>query len=177
MNDTSEVGVLHTIDRSLTWVLKGAAALLVLGMLVIVCGAVLLRALGTVVFGADELTRLLLSWTVGLGVALAAREGGHLAVEAVVDRFSGAGRRVIMVLACAVSVGFLVLLTVAGLQFAVAGFADGAPTPALGISPGWVALAWPVSALLTVAYVVRDLWAHLMGRTQEPTGTDTVIEP
>lgn len=176
MSRTSDAGGLQTIDRALAWALRGAAVILVLAMLVIVCGAVLLRALGTVVFGADELTRLLLSWTVGVGVALAAREGGHLAVEAVVDRLRGAGRRVVGVVACLVSVGFLCLLTVAGLQFAIAGFADGAPTPALGISPGWVALAWPVCALITVAYVVRDLWSHLTGREFEGTGDAAVNE-
>lgn len=176
MSETSEMGVLQGIDRALTWALRGAAVLLVLGMLVIVCGAVLLRMLGTVVFGADELTRLLLSWTVGVGVALAAREGGHLAVEAVVDCLSGVGRRAMLVLACVLSVAFLALLTVAGAQFAVAGFADGAPTPALGISPGWVALAWPVSALFTLAYVIRDLWVHLTGRGPEPAEDTAVTE-
>lgn len=70
-------------------------------------------------------------------------------------------------LACALSVAFLVLLTVAGLQFAVTGFTAGAPTAALGISPGWVALAWPVGAALTLAYLVRDVWEHLTGRRPE----------
>lgn len=84
MSETSEHGTLSALNRALMWTLRSIAVVLVLGMLVVVCGAVVLRAFGIVVFGADELTRLMLSWTVAVGVALAAEDRGHLAVEAVV---------------------------------------------------------------------------------------------
>ncbi|WP_147916975.1 TRAP transporter small permease [Ruania zhangjianzhongii] len=155
-------------DKILNSALRVAAVVLVLGMLTVVCGSVALRALGTVVFGADELTRLLLTWTVAVGVVLGAREGGHLAIEAVTDRLTGWTRRSVLGLGAIVSIGFLLILTWTGLQYAIAGFTRGAPTPSLGISTGWAALSWPVCGFLTMLYVLRDLVAGVTVGPPDP---------
>lgn len=150
------------LDGYFQIVLKNVAATLVTAMLLVVCGTVILRPFGHVFFGSDELTRLLLSWTVAVGAALGAREGGHLAVEIVVDRVPSRMRKVMLTLSSIMIIAFLLVLLFTGMRYALIGFGGSSTTPGLGISPGWGQLAWPVAALLMLWAATWQLALHIV---------------
>lgn len=144
------------LDRIVVKTLQVAAVVLVAAMIVVVCGSVLARVMGTIFYASDELTRLLLSWTVAVGAVLGSREGGHLAVEALVSRTKGRFRNLVLALAGLAVLAFVSILLWAGMRYAMIGFSGSAVTPALGISSGWGQLAWPFAALLMLFTAVKD---------------------
>lgn len=149
--------LLGSIDLSVNRLLRGAAMLLVIALLGVVGASVILRPFGLSFYGTDELSRLLLSWTIAVGACLGANERGHLAVEVLTDRLSGRLRHVTLTVALSTVFVFLVVLLWTGIRYAMAGFDSGIHTPGLGISPGWGMLAWPAAAVVLLGYAARDI--------------------
>src|SRR5699024_2170737 len=158
--------LVENADRALAAVLSVAAGLLIMGLIMVVTVAVILRASGNSAGGSNELTQLLLLWTVSIGAGLGARSRDHLAVEALLSRVSPSTQRILRIAGLVIAFIFLGVLTVIGPQYALRGFASSSVTPSLGISRGWGSLALPVAALLIILYVARDLILAI--RTKDP---------
>jgi TRAP-type transport system small permease protein len=106
----------------------------------------------------EETARYLMIWMGFLAMGLALREGGHIAVELVLERMPPELQRKTLALVRLLGVGFL--LAVIGAGWVLIGRVSGQRTPVLGISMMWPYLAIPVGCLLTaiemVALMLRE---------------------
>lgn len=94
----------------------------------------------------DEVSRYLMIWGAYLGIGLAMREGRHVSVEMLQERFPGVARRWVRALVAALMLGFMGLLAVLGVQYSQLTLTQ--QTPVLGLSLGVMYLAIPVGAAL-----------------------------
>lgn len=67
---------------------------------------------------AEELSRYLFVWVVFLSLPLVAKNGGHMAIETITSRLSGAKLKICRVLADIFTMVFLALMTVQGIRMA-----------------------------------------------------------
>jgi TRAP-type C4-dicarboxylate transport system permease small subunit len=129
--------------------IRALEALVLLGMAVVatvVVAEVILRyAFGRSLIVTEELSRYGMVWVALLGAVLVLREEGHVATGGL-GRLGPAGRRVVRVATELLSLLFLVVLAVAGLQQLPDQLDQ--QTLTLGVSIFWFYLALPVSALL-----------------------------
>src|SRR5699024_12588411 len=110
--------LVENADRDLAAVLSVAAGLLIMGLIMVVTVAVILRASGNSAGGSNEITQLLLLWTVSIGAGLGARSRDHLAVEALLRRVSRSTNRIRRNAGIVIAYIFLGVLTVIGAQCA-----------------------------------------------------------
>jgi TRAP-type C4-dicarboxylate transport system permease small subunit len=106
----------------------------------------------------EEAGRYLMIWMGFLGVAPALREGGHVAVDVLLNRLAGSSRRAVILFVRLLCVAFLA--TVVAAAFLLIPRISGQITPVLGVSTAWPYLAIPVGSLLTIiemgALMIRD---------------------
>jgi TRAP-type C4-dicarboxylate transport system permease small subunit len=106
----------------------------------------------------EETARYLMIWMGFLATGLALREGGHIAVELVLERMPADAQRAMLVVVRLLSLAFLAVVIGAGWALLVR--VSGQRTPVLGISMMWPYLAIPVGCLLTalemVALILRE---------------------
>jgi TRAP-type C4-dicarboxylate transport system permease small subunit len=95
----------------------------------------------------EETARYLMIWMGFLATGLALREGGHIAVELLLDRLPPPARRAALGLVHVL--GLVFLLSVIGAGWVLLARVSGQRTPVLGISMLWPYLAIPVGCLLT----------------------------
>jgi TRAP-type C4-dicarboxylate transport system permease small subunit len=97
-------------------------------------------------------------WMGFLGVAPALREGGHVAVDVLLNRLPGPFRRAVILFVRLLCVAFLA--TVVAAAFLLIPRISGQITPVLGVSTAWPYLAIPAGSLLTIvemgALMIRD---------------------
>jgi TRAP-type C4-dicarboxylate transport system permease small subunit len=144
---------------------RAVEALVLLGMAVVatvVIAEVVLRyAAGRSLIVTEELSRYGMIWVALLGSVLVMRDDGHVAAGGV-GWLGPGGRRLARAVADLLSLAFLLVLAVAGIQ-TLPGQLD-QQTLTLGVSIFWFYLAIPVSALLMALVVV----ARLLGSDQVP---------
>ncbi|MEA3092153.1 MAG: hypothetical protein QOJ04_3495, partial [Caballeronia sp.] len=103
--------VIARLEGALIWTVEAAAALLVLGEVVLLFSGVVSRyALNRPLDWSDELASLLFLWLAMLGAVIAFWRGNHMRMTALVDRVSPATRAFFDVFAIAASLGFLLLI-------------------------------------------------------------------
>jgi TRAP-type C4-dicarboxylate transport system permease small subunit len=106
----------------------------------------------------EETARYLMIWMGFLAMGLALREGGHIAVEMVLERMPPPVQRAMLALVRLLGIAFL--LAVIGAGWVLLMRVSGQRTPVLGISMMWPYLAIPVGCLLTalemVALMLRE---------------------
>jgi TRAP-type C4-dicarboxylate transport system permease small subunit len=100
----------------------------------------------------EETARYLMIWMGFLATGLALREGGHIAVELVLERMPPGIQRAMLASVRLLSLAFLVAVIGAGWSLLVK--VSGQRTPVLGISMMWPYLAIPVGCLLTALEMV-----------------------
>lgn len=127
-----------------------------IGLLAVMCGTTLLGVADRFLLGlglpwTEELARFLLIWTSLLAAVVAAKRRAHFRVTLLLDRLGRPGAVLVDVLC------LLVLTVVLGYGVQLVWVFHGQKAPALGIPMSLVYAAVPVSALLIVGYVVRDL--------------------
>jgi TRAP-type C4-dicarboxylate transport system permease small subunit len=109
---------------------------------------------------AEEISQYLMVWVTFLGAGLALRQGRHVAVEMLQDRFGAHGRVVLRTAIALLCVGFLLGVTWLGMDFAW--FARDMETPVLNIPLAIPYAAVPIGMLLMAlhfAFMLRD-YAH-----------------
>lgn len=140
---------------------------LVLAGMALVAGLVIVEVVLRYAFGSslivtEELSRYTMVWVAFLGSVLVLREDGHIAAGGLGERLGPAGQRVTRFLVQVLSLVFLVVLAVAGLQ-ALPAQADQLTTT-LEVTIFWFYLAIPVGAGL-MALVVA---ARMLGLDAPP---------
>lgn len=114
---------------------------------------------------SEEIARYLMVWVTYLGAGLAMREGQHVAIEYLQGLLPRRWVPVARALLWAIIVAFLIVLTVAGVQFSR--FAWNQRSPVMGWRMGAVYLAIPIGSLLFAlhltmmvrAFVTKDVTA------------------
>ncbi|MDF2810037.1 MAG: TRAP-type C4-dicarboxylate transport system, small permease component [Microvirga sp.] len=112
-------------------------------------------AFGMSLAWSEELIRYTFFWSVMLTAAVIAGEGGHLKVDYVSDRLSPPLRRTLQFFNDILFFVFSAALLVLGGDLVWRAVEGGSRSPAMGISMGWVYLAFPVGGLLLIGMHVR----------------------
>jgi tripartite ATP-independent transporter DctM subunit len=144
-----------TLDATLGTTVEIAAALLVLVETLILFAGVMSRYLFRApLVWSDELASILFLWLAMLGSVVALRRNEHMRMTALVAKAGPATRAFLEVIAVLVPLLFLAVMLQPGYEFAEdEGFIA---TPAMGLSGGWAAAAFPVgAALMLLGCLVR----------------------
>ncbi|NLY00405.1 MAG: TRAP transporter small permease [Rhodopirellula sp.] len=120
----------------------------------------------------EELSRLLFTWIIFIGAALAVKEGTHIGVSLLVDRLPASVRRHLAAARLVLIAVFLAFLAVVGFQWVRMN--ANTRTPALGLPLNYVLYAsLPAASALGVYFAVRRAVAWFRGRIEsEQTGEE-----
>jgi TRAP-type C4-dicarboxylate transport system permease small subunit len=145
----------NAFDRVLA---RGEAALL--GVLVLaMTGVTLGQVVSRYVFGApliwsEEAARYLFVWVSMIGAALAARQGAHYALTALVERLPAQAARVAGLGALAIAIAFLLVLLVTGVNETRQAHLQDAATLPFRMSLPYAAI--PVGAALMLLHLLLN---------------------
>jgi TRAP-type C4-dicarboxylate transport system permease small subunit len=117
------------------------------------------------IFWAEEFVRASMIWGVMLASALVAASRNHIRVELLEDWLPPAGRRVVIFLANALSLGFCLILLYAGIELVNRTWFQ--LSPMLEIPKWWVYVAIPVGAGLE-ALLMLLTWGRDAGPRAQP---------
>ena len=128
-------------------------------------GAVIVIAAAQVVFRyvlnnsltwSEELSRYLFTWIIFLGAALAVKDGSHIAVEVILNRFPARFARWIRIGHQILILAFLVFIIVLGAR--LVGQTANTISPALSLPVNYVFYAaLPVTATVGACYALRNI--------------------
>lgn len=103
----------------------------------------------------EELARYLFVWVVFLSLPLVARYGGHMAIETLTSRASGAFLKFLNIAADIFSIAFLVIMVVYGIQMVIR--TSYQTSPALMMPMSWVYVVIPFGCAIMLLYVIANL--------------------
>jgi C4-dicarboxylate transporter DctQ subunit len=148
----------------------GAGARATLGVLILAATAlVFVNVVLRYVFGyalswGDEVTKYLLLWLVFLGSGVAARQGGHISMEALLMLLSPRAQQLNAVLVNAVCAVLSAIVGFLGWRLAMAVRSLDQVGAASGLPVFWVYLAIPVGCVL----MMLGFWEVALSRLHEP---------
>ncbi|BCV23561.1 TRAP transporter small permease [Gelria sp. Kuro-4] len=150
----------YIVDRKLTWLVQVLTVALFTGMVVLVFAQVYTRFLTNhSLTWSEELSRFLMIWMVFLASYLAFKQKSHIMVDNLVKALPGPWASAVQAAAHLAMVLFLVVLLWGA--YAVLPTTALQKSPANNIVMAYVYAAIPVSALLTLLEVMRNLCAIL----------------
>lgn len=157
----------HT-RHGLNFMLSRLAALLLVGMTVLVLFQVVTRyLLDNPADFTEELVRYFLIWTGFIGAAYAFSTRQHMALVLVRDRLSPSRKRLLMIgIDLLILLFALFILTIGGFQLAWS--ARHEVSALLGISRGIVYAMAPISGVLIIIAQVVNLWEDVTGHVIDP---------
>jgi TRAP-type C4-dicarboxylate transport system permease small subunit len=120
------------------------------------------------IFWAEEFVRASMIWGVMLASALVAASRNHIRVELLEDWLPPTGRRVVIFVANALSLGFCLILAYAGVELVNRTWFQ--LSPMLEIPKWWVYVAIPVGAVLE-ALLMLLTWGRDEGPRDQPADT------
>jgi TRAP-type transport system small permease protein len=163
---------LKRVWRGLDTAFEAMVLLCLVAVLFVVLWQVFARqVLGSTPGWSEETARILLVWIGFLMTALAFREGAHIALTFVVDRFPPTLRRIVQWLSPALAVLFGLYLIYQGAQFAAA--TRFATLPGTGLPRSVLYVILPVAGLMICLYTILQVFGVSTQRYLE-TPTDDV---
>ncbi|EGD41249.1 putative C4 decarboxylate transport protein [Nocardioidaceae bacterium Broad-1] len=173
MNTSPETRTLRRAWRAVDTVFEALCILCLVATLLIVLWQVFSReVLSSSPSWSEESARILLVWVGFLGATIGFREGAHIAVTFLVDRFPAALRSVIDRVVQVLLLGFGLFLIVQGSQFVVD--AQAATLPGTGLPRSVLYLAMPVAGAMLVLYTVLQAFGISTQRYAEPDDTAAI---
>ncbi len=121
---------------------------------------------GKSLYITEEFTRYLMVWVVFLASSLALREGSHISIGILVNRFSGRTRSWLNLIGQAVLVVFLLFLVIEGVV--ALRFQMDQIIPSLGVPIFWFYLAIPLGSFLMILNLlpkIRESLNDVLGRS------------
>lgn len=119
---------------------------------------------------SEETARILLVWLGFLGAVVGFREGAHIAVTFLVDKFPATLQSVIARVVQALQLGFGLFLVVQGSQFVVD--AQHATLPGTGLPRSVSYLVMPVAGVMLILYTTLQAFGINTQRYAESDETD-----
>ena len=148
--------------RVLDAVVAALCIALTLAMVVLVVAAVVMRyAVGAPLTYSYDLSTLLFAWIVFLGLAVAERDGAHLAVDVLDDALRPRARRTLRVCRKLASAGLALAVAWIGWQLFRR---SGMIMPSMRISIGWLYASLPLGFAL---YALAQVLSAVLGPADE----------
>jgi len=129
------------------------------GMVVVVFGNVIFRYfLSAAIAWSEEVSRFMLIWLAFLGAVIAYLRNEHLGLDIMLRVLPPLGARVLALVADALVVTVLVIMTRGGIVMTVDSFASGWVASAVPIPYGYVYMAAPIAAgLMLIESIIKLL--------------------
>lgn len=144
---------MRALDAGLARIETALLGLLVLAMTGVTLAQVVARyAFGAPLIWSEEAARYLFVWVSMFGGALAARQGAHYALTALVERLPGAAQAAARIATVVVASGFLLVLLQTGIEETLQAHLQDAATLPMRMSLPYAAL--PVGAALMLVHVL-----------------------
>lgn len=167
MNTRNENGTLERAWRAVDTVFEAFCILCLVATLLIVLWQVFSRELlNNSPSWSEETARILLVWIGFLGAAIGFREGAHIAVTFLVDKFPATLQSVIDRFVQALLLGFGLFLVVQGSQFVID--AQTATLAGTGLPRSVLYLMMPVAGAMVILYTVLQAFGISTQRYAEP---------
>lgn len=164
--------ILKRVWRGVDTAFEALVLLCLTAVLFVVLWQVFARqVLGSTPGWSEETARLLMVWIGFLMTALGFREGAHIALTFVVNRFPPALRRVVLWLSPLLAVLFGLYLVYQGVQFAAA--TRFATLPGTGLPRSVLYVVLPVAGLMICFYTILQIFGVSTQRYLD-TPTDDV---
>lgn len=109
----------------------------------------------------EELTIYLFVWATLMGASLAFRQGSHIVVSVIYNRFGLRSRKVLDILNSAISVLFFSLLFYYSTLEVLDEMLLGVQTEAVSLPVWWFTIAMPVSSILIISRIIIQLFNKL----------------
>ncbi len=134
------------------------------GMVVVVFGNVIFRYfLNAAIAWSEEVSRFMLIWLAFMGAVIAYLRNEHLGLDILLNVLPPRGARIVAVLADALVVTALVVLTKGGIEMTADSFASGWVASAVPIPYGYVYMAAPIATGLMLLEAVLKLVSDIRG--------------
>ena len=147
---------MKTIDKYLTWVLRGILGVALIVLFAITFGVIVGRIFLNASMGwSQDVIRLCFTYVIYFGAAYCVREKGHLNVDFVIGMFKPQVRRFIEFIINIVLLAFFVFIVYYGLQFAATGASQ--KSPYLMIPMTYYYYGVPISGVLMFYYMLEQL--------------------
>jgi TRAP-type C4-dicarboxylate transport system permease small subunit len=167
--------ILKRIWRGLDTAFEALVLVCLIAVLFVVLWQVFARqVLGSTPGWSEETARILLVWIGFLMTALAFREGAHIALTFVVDRFPPTLRRMVEWLSPLLAVMFGLYLMYQGVQFAAA--TRFATLPGTGLPRSVLYVVLPVAGLMICLYTILQVFGVSTQRYPETPSDDAHID-
>ena len=158
--------ILRTLDALFVRVVEPIVIFIGFAVALMITVGIFARAVGTPIFGLEELTLLGIMWFYMMGAALASRERSHLTAD-FVKVLSGNPKvwRAAALISTVISLGVTVLFVIWAWDLLAWGLQKQQSTPVFGI-PWWVSQSSLfVASVLIAIYLARDLVLEITGKT------------
>ena len=106
---------------------------------------------------SEELSCFLLVLASLLGASVAFKKGNHIAVTFLLDKLSGAGKKLMQTLIGLLGFGFFAIVAYYGVVLMRA--ESGQLTPAMGLSMRWIYLMYPITGGLVMLHIADSIAA------------------
>jgi len=156
--------LIRVLDKVLGTILE---ALMVIMVLVVILQVLARYAIKVPIPWTEESARYMLAYMTFVGSAIALREGKHIVVHFLYDRFSSAHKRALDLIFHVLILFFLFLILWGGLKLI-----DGAwdvPTASMPwFTMGQIYLILPIGLVIMIWYEMGLLWEGLKNRKDDP---------
>ena len=148
--------IIKKISSSVYWTAKILGILLMILMVFSLSAGVISRyVFNHPIFWTDEFSRIVLIWTIFIGAALAFRKDTfieHIAMDFVVSRFPRRVKEITDKIIWGISILVCIAILLVGASFLVQTISI--PTAALEISRGFIYAALPISAVMSLIFLL-----------------------
>ena len=146
------------MERLDKFIVKGlfyACSLLMFSMLAIITAQVLSRYIfSSPLTWSEELGRYIFVWMSFLGMAVAIRQGSHVALDILVKKLTGVNQKILMLINNGLILFFGACLSISGFKFVELGMKQTSPT--LQIPMQYVYAVIPISGVLLLYFVLSE---------------------
>jgi len=108
---------------------------------------------------SEELGRYIFVWMSFLGMAVAVKEGSHVALDVILQKLSGYKKKILITINNVMVLLFGVIVTYSGIRLFYIGIGQSSPT--LRIPMQYIYLVIPISGILLIYFVINDFVAQI----------------
>lgn len=146
---------MEKIDKLIVKALYYACAALMFCMAALITAQVLSRYIaGSPLTWSEELGRYIFVWMSFLGMAVAIKQGSHVALDILVKKLKGVSQKLLMLLNNGLVFFFGICLTVSGFKLVELGMRQKSPT--LQLPMQYVYMVIPISGILLLYFVFSE---------------------
>ena len=146
------------------------------GMVGVICMQVVLRyVFNNALSWSEELSRYMMIWCTGFGIAAGVRVSSHIGIQAIVDALPQAPSTVVRFVCDIIILCIFAFLTYVAFLFAASANASGQLTPSMRVPIFYVYAALPVSFGFCVIRQVQVIVMRYMMRQNTLSGEDFTV--